>query len=176
MHILLRLGLDVHKLVFARSEDDLFATALSIHTQGGKYLGVMGIVDNRQLKKADIEADVYYADLLWDELLKAVRSVQVNFKELPKYPMVKRDLALLLDKDVAFADVEKTAYETEKKLLRKVELFDVYEGKNLEAGKKSYAVSFFLQDESQTLTEKQIDKIMGKLVANLESKLGAKLR
>ena len=175
-NILLRLGLDVHKLVFARSEDDLFATALSIHTQGGKYLGVMGIVDNRQLKKADIEADVYYADLLWDELLKAVRSVQVNFKELPKYPMVKRDLALLLNKDVAFADVEKTAYETEKKLLRKVELFDVYEGKNLEAGKKSYAVSFFLQDESQTLTEKQIDKIMGKLVANLESKLGAKLR
>ncbi len=175
-NILLRLGLDVHKLVFARSEDDLFATALSIHTQGGKYLGVMGIVDNRQLKKADIEADVYYADLLWDELLKAVRSVQVNFKELPKYPMVKRDLALLLDKDVAFADVEKTAYETEKKLLRRVELFDVYEGKNLEAGKKSYAVSFFLQDESQTLTEKQIDKIMGKLVANLESKLGAKLR
>ncbi len=175
-NILLRLGLDVHKLVFARSEDDLFASALTIHMQSGKYLGAMGVIDNRQLKKADMESDVYYADLLWNELLRAVRSVQVNYKELPKYPMVKRDLAFLLDQSVAFGEVEKIAYETEKKLLRRVELFDVYEGKNLEAGKKSYAVSFFLQDESQTLTEKQIDKIMAKLIANMESKLGAKLR
>ena len=91
-------------------------------------------------------------------------------------PAVKRDLALLLDKNIQFAEIEKIAYETEKKLLKEVELFDVYEGKNLEAGKKSYAVSFLLQDEIQTLNDKMIDKIMSKLVKNLEDKLGAKLR
>jgi len=89
---------------------------------------------------------------------------------------VKRDLALLLDKQVQFAEIEKIAFESERKLLKEVSLFDVYEGKNLEAGKKSYAVSFMLQDENQTLNDKQIDKIMSKLIANLESKLGAKLR
>lgn len=108
--------------------------------------------------------------------MKAIRSVKVSFKELSKFPAVKRDLALLLDKDVQFAEIEKIAYETEKKLLREVTLFDVYEGKNLEAGKKSYAVSFLLLDETQTLNDKQIDKIMSKLIANLENKLGAKLR
>ena len=106
-------------------------------------------------------------------MLKAVRSVKVSYKELSKFPAVRRDLALLLDKNVQFAEI---AYETEKKLLKEVELFDVYEGKNLEAGKKSYAVSFLLQDESQTLNDKMIDKIMSKLVKNLEDKLGAKLR
>ena len=92
------------------------------------------------------------------------------------FPAVKRDLALLLDKKVQFAEIEKIAYETEKKLLKEVSLFDVYEGKNLEVGKKSYAVSFLLQDENATLNDKQIDKIMSKLVKNLEDKLNAKLR
>ena len=142
---------------------------------------------------------VYYADLNWKELMKAVKNVKVNyteiskfpavkrdlallldkkvqFAEISKFPAVKRDLALLLDKKVQFAEIEKIAYETEKKLLKEVSLFDVYEGKNLEAGKKSYAVSFLLQDENQTLNDKMIDKIMSKLVRNLEDKLGAKLR
>ena len=108
--------------------------------------------------------------------MKAIRSVKISYKEISKFPAVKRDLALLLDKNVQFAEIEKIAYETEKKLLKEVELFDVYEGKNLEAGKKSYAVSFLLQDESQTLNDKMIDKIMSKLVKNLEDKLGANLR
>ena len=108
--------------------------------------------------------------------MKAIKNNAVTYKELSKYPAVKRDLALLLDKNVPFADIEKIAYETDKKLLKSVELFDVYEGKNLEAGKKSYAVSFTLQDENATLNDKQIDKLMGKLVQNLENKLGAKLR
>ena len=94
--------------------------------------------------------------------MKAIRSVKVSYKEISKFPAVKRDLALLLDKKVQFAEIEKIAYETEKKLLKEVSLFDVYEGKNLEAGKKSYAVSFLLQDESQTLNDKMIDKIMSK--------------
>ena len=120
--------------------------------------------------------EVYYADLNWKELMKAIRSVKISYKEISKFPAVKRDLALLLDKNIQFAEIEKIAYETEKKLLKEVELFDVYEGKNLEAGKKSYAVSFLLQDETQTLNDKMIDKIMSKLVKNLEDKLGAKLR
>ena len=175
-NILIRLGLDLHKLVIGNYTDDLFATALSINTQGGKRLGVFGVVTRKQLKTFDIDNEVYYADLNWKELMKAIRSVKVNFKELSKFPAVKRDLALLLDKDVQFAEIEKIAYETEKKLLREVTLFDVYEGKNLEAGKKSYAVSFLLLDETQTLNDKQIDKIMSKLITNLENKLGAKLR
>ena len=109
-------------------------------------------------------------------LMKAIRSVKISYAEISKFPAVKRDLALLVDKKVQFAEIEKIAYETEKKLLKDVSLFDVYEGKNLEAGKKSYAVSFLLQDENATLNDKQIDKIMSKLVKNLEDKLNAKLR
>ena len=108
--------------------------------------------------------------------MRAIRNQKVSYKELSKYPAVKRDLALLIDKSVQFADIEKIAYESEKKLLKDVSLFDVYEGKNLEAGKKSYAVSFLLQDENATLNDKQIDKIMGKIVSNLENKVQAKLR
>ncbi|WP_455586345.1 phenylalanine--tRNA ligase subunit beta [Bacteroides sp.] len=175
-NILKRLGLDLHSLVVGNLADDIFATALSVNTKGGKRLATFGVVAKKQLKAFDIDNEVYYADLNWKELMKAIRSVKISYKEISKFPAVKRDLALLLDKNVPFADIEKIAYETEKKLLKEVELFDVYEGKNLEAGKKSYAVSFLLQDETQTLNDKMIDKIMSKLVKNLEDKLGAKLR
>ena len=175
-NIFLRLGLRMHDLVTGTLSDDLFATALTIQTRGGKRLATLGIVTHKVLKAFDIEREVCYADINWKEMLKAIRSVKVSYREISKFPAVKRDLALLLDKKVQFAEVEKVAYETEKKLLKEVALFDVYEGKNLEAGKKSYAVSFLLQDENATLNEKQIDKIMSKLIANLENKLGAKLR
>ena len=108
--------------------------------------------------------------------MKAIKNNMVSYKEISKFPAVKRDLALLIDKKVQFAEIEKIAYETDKKLLKSVELFDVYEGKNLEAGKKSYAVSFMLQDENATLNDKQIDKFMQKLIGNLQNKLGAVLR
>ena len=175
-NILRRMGLNRRDLQLENVSDDIYATALAVKNRGGKRLATFGIVTRRILKAFDIEREVYYADLNWNELLKAVRNQSVNFTELPKYPVVKRDLALLLDKKVQFAEIEKIAYETEKKLLKDVCLFDVYEGKNLEEGKKSYAVSFFLQDENQTLTDKVIDKIMSKLVKNLEDKLEAKLR
>ena len=175
-NILKRLGLDLHNLVVGNLTDDIFAAALSINTKGGKRLASFGIVTKKLLKAFDIDNEVYFADLNWKELMKAIRSVKISYKEISKFPAVKRDLALLLDKNIQFAEIEKIAYETEKKLLKEVELFDVYEGKNLEAGKKSYAVSFLLQDESQTLNDKMIDKIMSKLVKNLEDKLGAKLR
>ena len=175
-NILKRLGLDLHNLVVGNLTDDIFATALSVHTKGGKRLASFGVVTKKLLKAFDIDNEVYYADLNWKELMKAIRSVKISYKEISKFPAVKRDLALLLDKNVQFAEIEKIAYDTEKKLLKEVELFDVYEGKNIEAGKKSYAVSFLLQDETQTLNDKMIDKIMSKLVKNLEDKLNAKLR
>ena len=176
MNIFARLGLNLGTVVFGNLSNDIYSVAISVHTRGGKLLATYGIVTRKLLKKFDIDNDVYYADINWNELLKAAKSSTVNFKELSKFPAVKRDLALLIDKQVQFAEIEKIAYETEKKLLKKVELFDVYEGKNLEAGKKSYAVSFLLQDENATLNEKQIDKMMQKLIKNLETKLGAKLR
>ena len=175
-NIFARLGLKMRDMVVGNLKDDVYAAALSIQTRGGKRLATLGIVTRKITKAFDIDNEVYYADLNWKELMKAAKGVKVNFTELSKFPAVKRDLALLLDKQVQFAEIEKIAYETEKKLLKEVTLFDVYEGKNLEAGKKSYAVSFLLQDENATLNDKQIDKIMSKLIANLENKLGAKLR
>ena len=175
-NILKRLGIDLRNLVVGNLTDDIFAAALSVNTKGGKRLATFGVVTKKLLKAFDIDNEVYYADFDWKELMKAIRSVKISYKEISKFPAVKRDLALLIDKNVQFAEIEKIAYETEKKLLKEVERFDVYEGKNLEAGKKSYAVSFLLQDESQTLNDKMIDKIMSKLVKNLEEKLNAKLR
>jgi len=175
-NVFLRLGIDIRNLVIGNLTDDIFSAALSVNTKGGKRLAVFGVITKKQLKAFDIDNEVYYADLNWNELMKAIKSVKVSYKEICKFPAVKRDLALLLDKQVQFAEIEKIAFESERKLLKEVSLFDVYEGKNLEAGKKSYAVSFMLQDENQTLNDKQIDKIMSKLIANLESKLGAKLR
>ena len=174
--IFVRLGLDMRSLIVGNLTDDIFSAALTINTRGGKRLAVVGVVSRKQLKKFDIDNNVFFADLNWKELMKAIRSVKVSYKEISKFPAVRRDLALLLDKAVQFGEIEKIAYDTEKKLLKAVELFDVYEGKNLEPGKKSYAVSFMLQDETQTLNDKQIDKIMSKLIKNLEDKLGAKLR
>lgn len=175
-NVLARLGLKMHDLVVGNLANDIYAAALSVQTRGGKLLATFGIVAKKQLKAFDIDNEVYYAELNWKEIMKAIRNVKISYTEISKFPAVRRDLALLIDKKVQFAEIEKIAYETEKKLLKEVALFDVYEGKNLEAGKKSYAVSFMLQDETQTLNDKMIDKIMSKLVKNLEDKLGAKLR
>ena len=175
-NIFIRLGVNLRNVVIGNLCNDIYASALSYNTRGGKQLATMGVVTKKIQKAFDIDNTVYYAEINWKEVMKAIKSNKVNFVELSKYPAVKRDLALLLDKKVQFAEIEKIAYETEKKLLKAVELFDVYEGKNLEAGKKSYAVSFTLQDESATLNDKQIDKIMQKLIANLQNKLDAKLR
>jgi len=175
-NVLLRLGLNPQNLVIGNLADDVFASALSVNTRGGKRLAVFGVVTKKLLKAFDIYNEVYYAYLNWKELMKAIKSVKVSYTELSKFPAVKRDLALFIDRSVTFAEIEKIAYDTEKKLLKEVSLFDVYEGKNLDAGKKSYAVSFLLQDENQTLNDKTIDKVMSKLIKNLEDKLGARLR
>ena len=136
----------------------------------------MGILSKKTLKAADIDNPVYYAELNWTALMKATKKNEVLYTEISKYPAVSRDLALLVDKSVEFAQIEQIAAQTEKKLLKKVELFDVYEGKNLPEGKKSYAVNFILQDEQKTMGDKQIEAIMSKLIANLKSKLNCELR
>lgn len=176
LNIFRRLGVNFGGLVFGNLTDDIYSVAISVHTRGGKLLATFGMLHKKIQKAFDIDNEVYYADLNWKELMKAIKNNTVAYKEISKFPAVKRDLALLIDKKVQFAEIEKIAYETDKKLLKSVELFDVYEGKNLEAGKKSYAVSFMLQDENATLNDKQIDKVMQKLIANLQNKLDAKLR
>lgn len=176
LNIFRRLGVNFGGLVFGNLTDDIYSVAISVHTRGGKLLATFGVLHKKIQKAFDIDNEVYYADLNWKELMKAIKNNTVAYKEISKFPAVKRDLALLIDKKVQFAEIEKIAYETDKKLLKSVELFDVYEGKNLEAGKKSYAVSFMLQDENATLNDKQIDKVMQKLIANLQNKLNAKLR
>lgn len=171
-----RLGINLRKLVIGEYADDLLSEALTVYSASGKKLAVYGIVHPKIRKMIDIDAEVYYADLNWTLIISELSDKNVRYTEISKYPEVKRDLALLIDKNVTYAEIEKIAYETERKLLKKVNLFDVYEGKNLEAGKKSYAVSFLLQDDTKTLTDNQIDSIMKKLQQNFETKLGAKLR
>ena len=175
-NILLRMGVNRSKLSLAEHQDDLFSEAMTIQTHSGRKLAVYGIVAPKIRKKADIGQEVFYADLYWENILKEIKRHSIQFSEIPRFPEVRRDLALLLDKQISFAEIEKIAFETDRKLLKKVSLFDVYEGKNLEPGKKSYAVSFIIQDETKTLTDNQTEAIMKKLLSNFEQKLGAKLR
>ena len=176
LNILTRLGVPFGALVFAPSAADIYSKGMEIQNRGGKVLASMGIVSAKLCKALGVGAPVYYADLNWHNLLRVIRNSKVSYTEISRFPAVSRDLALLLNSDVEFVEIEKVAYATEKKLLKEVRLFDVYEGKNLEAGKKSYAVNFVLQDQTKTLTDKQIDTIMNKLITNLQDKLGAKLR
>lgn len=176
LNIFTRLGIPFGALVFENGENDIFTKSLVISDRNKKVFAELGIIKKSISSKFEIESEVYYADLNWTLLMKKAKKTEVHYTEISKFPPVSRDLALLLDKSIEFAQVEQVAYNTEKKLLRKVELFDVYEGENLEAGKKSYAVNFVLQDETKTLNEKQIEKVMSNLIANLQSKLNAKLR
>lgn len=175
-NVLARLGIERNAIIIEESADDVFAKSMIFSTRGGKVLAKLGSIQVGLLKKFDIDTDVFYADILWKTLLDQTKKSKVSYSELSKYPEVRRDLALLLDKSVRFAEIEKIALATEKKLLKNVSLFDVYEGKNLPQGKKSYAVSFTLQDETQTLNDKLIEGIMNKLIKNFETQLGASLR
>jgi phenylalanyl-tRNA synthetase beta chain len=136
----------------------------------------MGSIQSALLKKFGIDSEVFYADILWQNILDMTKKSNVSYSELSKYPEVRRDLALLIDHSILFSQIEKIAFASERKLLKSVSLFDVYEGKNLPQGKKSYAVCFMLQDETQTLNEKQIETVMAKLVKNFEQQINATLR
>ncbi|MBQ2299642.1 MAG: phenylalanine--tRNA ligase subunit beta [Bacteroidaceae bacterium] len=176
LNILKRLGVPFGALVFGEAKSDVFSAATTIAQRGGKTIAEFGIVTKKVAKMFDIEAPVFYADINWTNLMKLIKKVTVSYYELSKFPAVSRDLALLVDEGVQFAQIEAAAYQAEKKLLKEVKLFDVYEGKNLEAGKKSYAVNFTLQSEEKTLNDKAIEAVMNKIEQNICKSTGATVR
>ncbi|WP_194767686.1 phenylalanine--tRNA ligase subunit beta [Tamlana sp. I1] len=171
--ILERLG--ISRIKETPIANDLFSEGLTI-SLGKNKLVDFGIVKKQILKHFDISQEVIYADFNWDAILEVVKHNKIKFKAIPKFQEVRRDFALLLDENVTFEAIYKLAKQSEKQILKDVNLFDVYQGKNLPAGKKSYAVSFTLLDENKTLNDKQIDKIMKKLQNSFETQLGAELR
>lgn len=173
MSILSRIGLDA-KVTTLPFEDDVYNEGLALAI-GKEIILEMGTIKKPILKYFDIKQEVLFADIYWDKIQKYI-SNKIKFTDIPKYPEVRRDLALLIDNTVTFEAIFKVAKQTEKKLLKDINLFDVYEGKNLPEGKKSYAVSFTIQDENKTLNDKEIEKIMSKLQTNLEKELCATLR
>ncbi|MDE6573876.1 MAG: phenylalanine--tRNA ligase subunit beta [Muribaculaceae bacterium] len=179
MNVLARTGLPKSAVVLAPSqtvEGGIFAQALDINTVNGKTLGRMGVVSPAICRKADIKAPVFYAELNWDAVAELAAKTNALYTPLPKTQPVKRDLSLLIDSKVSMADIENAVRQAERKLLRSVELFDVYEGEHLPAGKKSYAISITLQDDEKTLQDKHIDKMMSKIIDTLKNRLGAELR
>ena len=175
-NILRRIGVKPGMTVRKKSENDIFSSGLTIENRGGKKLVEMGIITKKLQKQFGLDNPVYYAEMNWTALMKVIKKNEVLYTEISKFPAVSRDLALLVDNSVEFAQIEQIARQTEKKFLKKVELFDVYEGDKLPAGKKSYAVNFILQDEEKTMGDKQIDAIMQKLITNIKKQLNAELR
>lgn len=175
-NVLSRVGVAQGMLVQKSSDNNIFSKGIALENRGGKTIVDMGVLNKKLQVKMGIDSPVYYAEINWNGLMKMIKKGKVLFSPISKYPSVSRDLALLIDKDVDFATIEQIARQSERKLLKRVELFDVYEGKNLPAGKKSYAVNFILQDEQKTLNDKQIDAIMQKMIQNLKKQIGAELR
>lgn len=174
-NILRRLGINGNGIRYEELQNDIYSTAMSLSTRK-ELIGSFGIVNPQLCKQFDIDTEVFYAEMSWDKLMQESDKKNVSFTEISRFPAVSRDLALLIDKSVTFSQIEQLARNTEKKLLKQVSLFDVYEGKNLPEGKKSYAVNFLLQDETKTLNDKQIDGVMNRIRQNLEQELGAQLR
>lgn len=171
-----RLGIPAGMLTFTQTSGSIYSVALTIGTRNGAVLATLGLLRSSLLRKFDIEQEVCYAELNWKPILKLAVKANPQYTDLPRTQPVVRDLALLLDKNVTFAQVEATVRSSERKLLRDVRLFDVYEGKNLPEGKKSYAISITLQDAEKTLQDKQIDAVMNKVITNLKKQLQAELR
>ena len=173
--VLKRTGMQPESLTLKSISNDVFAQGVEVR-KGNTRIANLGSISKKWLREFDIKNEVYFAEISWTEVLKNVIPDSVSFSEIPKLPEVKRDLAMVIDTHISFADIRELALQTEKKLLKKVFIFDVYQGENIEKGKKSYAVSFILQDQEKTLTDFQIDKIMGNLVDAFEKKLGATIR
>lgn len=172
-----RLGVQAQALnISENAESDLMSVTLKYTAHNGKNIAVLGIVKHGILQKLDISGDVFFADINWTNLMKLTRKNKVVYSKLSKFPPVSRDLALLVKSDVKFADIERIARSTEKKLLKSVELFDVYEGKNIGEGMKSYAVNFILEDSEKTLTDERTDKVMKNIMNNLAREIGAQQR
>lgn len=174
-NILNRMGISKNRIVYEPVQNELFSTGMILRTHK-RTIGSFGIVSQKITNQFEIGTEVYFAELNWDMLMKETEKQSVSFSEISRFPAVSRDLALLIDKDTTFAQIEQIALKSEKKLLKQISLFDVYEGSNLPEGKKSYAVNFMLQDEEKTLNDKQIDAVMQKIRQNLERELGVQLR
>ncbi|HYX09053.1 MAG TPA: phenylalanine--tRNA ligase subunit beta, partial [Bacteroidales bacterium] len=173
--ILNRLGIDAENAQEEEIENDLFAEGLVL-SSNNKALVEFGAVAPKILNQFEIEQEVFFAEFHWDQVLNQLKNHEIKFEAIPRYPEVKRDLSLLLDENVRFGQLRDLAFKTEKVLLKEVSLFDVYKGKNIDPGKKSYALSFVLQDKTKTLKDKQIDKIMNSIMQAFEKELGAKVR
>ncbi|MEF9986944.1 MAG: phenylalanine--tRNA ligase subunit beta [Bacteroidales bacterium] len=171
-----KFGVELADLEYSPAPADLFAEGLTYTVNGGKQIAVMGTIAPARLKQFGIKQPVFAAEIMWNVLLKMVKKNKIQYKELPKYPEVKRDLAMLLDENVSFAELRKAAYATEKKLLKSVALFDVYKGDKIPMGKKQYAISFVLQDMEKTLNDKAVEVVMDKLLNTFKEKFGATLR
>jgi phenylalanyl-tRNA synthetase beta chain len=170
-----KMGLDVSKLKFQELENDLFAYGL-ILLYRKEPVAMIGQLAAKLLKYFDIKQEVAYAEIDWNVLLKIHATTKFKYESLPKFPPVRRDLALLVSKSIKFSEIESLALQTETKLLKKVGLFDIFEGEKIGAEKKSYAVSFILRDDEKTLTDEQVDKTMERLLKAFREKLGAELR
>jgi len=173
LSILERLG--ISDLKTSPVKNDVFSEGISFSFNKTKLVD-LGVVKKKILKNFDVNQEVFFADFNWDLVVETSKNQKTIYRDISKFQAVRRDFALLVDNTVNFEEIHDLAFRTEKDLLKEVSLFDVYEGSNLPEGKKSYAVSFILQDEKKTLTDKQIDKIMNKLQQNLEKQLGAELR
>ncbi|MDP5229413.1 MAG: phenylalanine--tRNA ligase subunit beta [Cellulophaga sp.] len=173
IRILERLGITA--TTSAATEDQIFSEGLSVKSHNVELVN-LGIINKKILKQFDLKNEVLYADFKWDNILELIKNNTVSYQEISKFPEVKRDFALLINEDVSFKDIHDSAFKTEKKYLKEVNLFDVYTGENLPSGKKSYAVSFTLKSDNATLTESQIEKIMKQLQGEFETNLDAVLR
>lgn len=175
--LLRRLGVDLNSLEYGAAPADLFSEGLAYRIpSSGKTLLMLGTVAPARLRQFDIKQPVFAAEIDWNQLLKLYLRSKVVYRELPQYPEVRRDLALLLDENVSFADIRKAAFSAEKKILRKVVLFDVYRGDKIPEGKKQYAISLTLQDYDKTLTDKYVEQVVGRVLNALSSQFGAVLR
>jgi len=173
--ILSRLGIKTENLTTGESAKKYFAESFS-YFFNNKLVAETGRVSKSYLSKFDILQDVYWGHLEWDYILKMIKTHSISFHELPKYPSVKRDLALLLDRSIKFSQIRDIALRTEKNILHDINLFDVYENDSLGKNKKSYAVSFILRDDLKTMTDKNIDKIMNNLIKAFENEVNAQIR
>ncbi len=167
--------LNISNLITKETDTSFLAYGLA-YLKGEKVLAQFGAVSAKVLKQMEIDGDVFYAELDWDLIIESIKNNKITYREVSKFPAVKRDLSLLIDQEVSFETLRQISLKTERTLLKEVNVFDVYQGDKLPAGKKSYALSFVLQDEEQTLTDQRIDAIMKKLMLNLEKDAGAELR
>jgi phenylalanyl-tRNA synthetase beta chain len=174
--LLRRFGIEPDELEYSYAPADLFSEGLVYKTASGKEVAVMGNVNASLLKQFGIKQQVFAAEISWNVLFSLVKKQKVLYRELPKFPEVRRDLALLLDEKVSFSELRKSSFKTEKKILKSVTLFDVYRGEKISEGKKQYAISFVLQDPEKTLTDKYVEEVMDRLLKNFTYNFGASLR